>query len=87
MNSGTLTLHRQSDSAGSAAGDLCPQRFCPVSNAIMSSMQYYPEEIIAYAMLSTGRFCNAIVSARTHAHSVVSAPVQNRPCSKLKPLP
>ena len=29
----------------------------PVSHAIMSSMQYYPEDSIAYAITSAGRFC------------------------------
>ena len=28
-----------------------------MSHAIMSSMQYYPEEIIAYAIMFTGRSC------------------------------
>ena len=29
----------------------------PVSHAIMSSVQYYPENIIAYAVMLPGRFC------------------------------
>ena len=29
----------------------------PVSHAIVSSMQYYPKDIIAYAVMSVGRFC------------------------------
>ena len=114
--------------------------FEPVSHAIMSSMQYYSEDIIAYAIMSAGRFCicnrvsrtllhdapvnrcrmqlcplcNTIrghycimsagrfcicnrvspdaaawcncVRPDTFAYAVVSAPVQNRPCTKLNAL-
>ena len=69
-----------------------------MSHAIVSSMQYYPEDIIVYAIMSAGRFAYAMVSARTLLHSAsvsartlfayaaLSAPVQNRPCSKLNAL-
>ena len=70
----------------------------PVSHAIMSSMQYCPEVSIAYSILSAGRFCicNCVSPSAaaycncfrpdTFAYAVVSAPVQNRPYSKLNAL-
>ena len=49
-------------------------------------LQHYPDDIIAYAILSTRTLLrNAIVSARTHLHMRVR-PVQNRPCRKLTAL-
>ena len=66
----------------------------PVSHAIMSFMKYYGD-IIAYAIMSCppDAFAYAIVSVRTLLHNalcppdaVVSAPVQNRSCSKLNAL-
>ena len=52
----------------------------PMSHAIMSSMQYYPEDIVAYAIMSAGRFCIYAVVAyariymysHAHAHEKVS---------------
>ena len=44
----------------------------PLSHAIMSSMQFYPDDVIAYAVMSAGLFCiffYAIVSARTLLHN------------------
>ena len=37
----------------------------------MSSMQYYQEDIIAYAIMSVGRFQYAIMSAWTLLHNVI----------------
>ena len=57
------------DGGGVAAEGISPM---PLSHAIMSSMQFYLDDVIAYAVMSAGWFCiffYAIVSARTLLHN------------------
>ena len=47
----------------------------PVSHAIMSLMQYYPEDGFAYAIVSARTLLhNAVVSARKHLHMQLCPP-------------